>query len=80
MLCEYCSWSEKPDVLKKIKSHVETHHVGLYPKIVWRKGQFVIPLKPKKNEAVYDANIVHHEPAPFPEVVDFTNTSIEETS
>lgn len=69
MKCEYCSWSQTPELLPSVKTHVETSHPGLYPSVVWRKGEFVVAKKAKKSEAVYDAQIVHHEPAPLPEIV-----------
>jgi hypothetical protein len=81
MKCEYCSWSAKPDLLPSVTAHIESSHKDLYPIVVWRKGEFVVTKKKKKNEAEFDVNVVHLDPAPFPEV--FTSSgeivSSEET-
>ena len=68
MKCEFCSWSQKPDNMPAVKTHVESHHKGMDPLVVWRNGEFVVAKKVTKKETLFDVGVVHYEPAPAPEV------------
>lgn len=50
MKCEHCLWSVKPDLITAVRDHIEQYHMDIDCQVIWKKGEFVIAVKPTKKE------------------------------